>query len=68
LARNIKNPEIIENLSAKGTPLYMAPELHNEKEGNSKVDIFSLGIILYRLAFNGDYPFFQKGRRYRSVA
>lgn len=45
----------------------MAPELHHEHEGNSKVDVFSLGIVLYRLAFEGKYPFFDQGRRYRSV-
>ena len=37
----------------KGTPLYMAPELKFEESGSSKVDVFSLGIVLYRLAFCG---------------
>lgn len=46
----------------------MAPELHNEKEGSSKVDVFSLGIILYRLAFKGKFPFFESGRTYHSVS
>lgn len=54
-------------MSSKGTPLYMAPELHLEKEGCSKVDVFSLGIILYRMAFRGRFPFFEQGRTYHSI-
>lgn len=37
--------------SIKGTPLYMAPELVQEHEYNEKVDIWSLGIILYELYY-----------------
>jgi len=36
----------------------MAPELPHEKEGNSKIDVFSLGVVVYKMAFNGKYPFF----------
>lgn len=41
-----------------GTPLYMAPELVNNQRYTNKVDIWSLGCILYELctfvpAFNG---------------
>lgn len=54
-------------MSAKGTPLYMAPEIHFEKEGSSKVDVFSLGVVIYKMAFNGQYPFFDQSRKYRSV-
>jgi serine/threonine-protein kinase ULK/ATG1 len=67
LARVISDVEFNENMSSKGTPLYMAPELHYEKEGSSKVDVFSLGIILYRLAFSGKSPFCEPGRTYHSV-
>jgi serine/threonine protein kinase len=31
------------------------------------VDVFSLGIILYRLAFNGKSPFFESERKYNSI-
>ena len=42
--------------SVKGTPLYMAPELVQEKPYDEKVDVWSLGIILYELYF-GKPPF-----------
>lgn len=32
------------------------------------MDVFSLGIILYRLAFKGKFPFFENGRTYHSVS
>lgn len=47
-------------MSAKGTPLYIAPEIQEGGEANSKVDVFSLGIVLYRLAFNGVHPFYDE--------
>ena len=43
--------------SIKGTPLYMAPELVQEKPYNRTVDLWSLGIILYEL-FVGQPPFY----------
>ena len=43
--------------SIKGTPLYMAPELVQEKAYNCTVDLWSLGIILYEL-FVGQPPFY----------
>jgi serine/threonine protein kinase len=61
------HPELVQNLSIKGTPIYMAPEIPELKEGNSKVDVFSLGVVVYRLAFRGEYPFFDQGRKYRSI-
>ncbi|OHT05117.1 AGC family protein kinase [Tritrichomonas foetus] len=42
--------------SVKGTPLYMAPELVQEKPYDEKVDVWSLGVILYELFF-GKPPF-----------
>ncbi|CAI5723431.1 unnamed protein product [Hyaloperonospora brassicae] len=43
--------------SIKGTPLYMAPELLQEKPYNHTVDLWSLGVILYELAV-GKPPFY----------
>lgn len=43
--------------SSKGTPSYMAPEIfHGEKYG-SAADLYSLGIVLYRLMHRGRDPF-----------
>lgn len=43
--------------SMKGTPLYIAPEIIEEKPYGPKIDVWSLGIILYEL-FTGFPPFF----------
>jgi serine/threonine-protein kinase ULK/ATG1 len=40
-----------------GTPITMAPEILKRKQYNEKCDIWSLGIIIYKMLF-GDYPFF----------
>ena len=39
-----------------GTPLYMAPELVKEQRYNEKVDVWSLGCIVYQL-LSGKTPF-----------
>ena len=49
--------------SIAGKPLYMAPEVYNatlvdtDIDSAAKVDIYSLGILLYRLCNNMKYPF-----------
>ena len=43
--------------SIKGTPLYMAPELVNEKPYDHNADLWALGCILYELFF-GEPPFY----------
>lgn len=55
------------NLSSKGTPLYMAPELYFSKVGSAKIDVFSFGIVLYRMAFKGIHPFYDSSRRFNSI-
>ena len=44
-------------LSKKGTYSYMAPEVYKGEEYNSTVDIYSLGIVLYRFLNNNRTPF-----------
>jgi calcium/calmodulin-dependent protein kinase I len=39
-----------------GTPMYMAPEIVSKQKYNSKVDIWSLGIMTY-IMLNGKVPF-----------
>ena len=43
-------------LSQKGTFNYMAPEVANSTNYDSRVDIYSLGIVLYRLLNNNRLP------------
>lgn len=43
--------------SLKGTPLYIAPEIVSERPYDHKVDVWSLGIILFELAV-GRPPFY----------
>lgn len=44
-------------LSKKGTYTYMAPEVYKGEKYNSTVDIYSLGIVLYRFLNNNRTPF-----------
>ena len=67
LSKVVSHPDVDLHMSVKGTPIYMAPELPDHKEGSSKIDVFSLGVVVYRLAFGGKYPFFDEGRKYRSM-
>jgi serine/threonine protein kinase len=41
----------------RGTPLYMAPEIYRGEKYDAAVDIYSLGIVLYKLLNNGRMPF-----------
>lgn len=44
-------------LSKKGTYTYMAPEVYKGEQYNSNVDIYSLGVVLYRFLNNNRTPF-----------
>lgn len=39
-----------------GTPSYMAPEIINKKNYSFSVDIWALGILLFKM-LSGSYPF-----------
>ena len=45
-------------LSKKGTENYMAPEVYQGKTYNDQIDIYSLGIVLYRLMNHNRLPFY----------
>ncbi|MFN8670699.1 MAG: serine/threonine-protein kinase [Candidatus Sericytochromatia bacterium] len=41
-----------------GTPMYMAPEqIKGNKNLDQRVDIFSLGVLIYELLSNNEYPY-----------
>ena len=48
---------IDQNSSAKGNPVYMAPELYSGNNFDAKVDIYSLGIVMYQLLNKNRVPF-----------
>ena len=43
--------------SIRGTPLYMAPEVYKGQTYDTRADLYSLGILLYKLLNNGRFPF-----------
>ena len=55
IARKLEN--MTGGLSQKGTFNYMAPEVINSSEYDARVDIYSLGIVLYRLLNGNRLPF-----------
>jgi len=55
IARTIE--KTTSGLSKKGTYTYMAPEVYKGQEYGSSVDIYSLGIVLYRLLNENRTPF-----------
>lgn len=55
IARKLEN--MTGGLSKKGSPNYMAPEVAAGSDYDSRVDIYSLGIVLYRQLNNNRLPF-----------
>ena len=47
----------MSNMSKKGTYSYMAPEIYNGEKYYSSIDIYSLGIVLYKLMNQNRLPF-----------
>lgn len=43
------------NLTRLGSPLYMAPQLLEEKDFSSKCDVWSVGIVFYEMLY-GETP------------
>lgn len=55
IARKVDNGAT--GLSIKGTQSYMAPEVFKGQSYNASVDIYSLGLVLYRLLNDNRMPF-----------
>lgn len=52
----------MSGLSKKGTFSYMAPEMYKGEEYDARVDIYSLGIVLYKLCNHNRLPFYQSAK------
>lgn len=55
IARRLENTSSI--MSKKGTYLYMPPEVYQGKEYDKTVDLYSLGLVMYKLGNNNRTPF-----------
>ncbi|MCD7905423.1 MAG: protein kinase [Clostridiales bacterium] len=55
IARQVE--KTVAGLSKKGTFTYIAPEVYKGEAYGSTVDIYSLGIVMYRLLNNNRVPF-----------
>ncbi len=47
----------VSHLSVKGAPLYMAPEIYRYGDVDFSADIYSLGLVMYRLLNRNRMPF-----------
>ena len=61
IARKLENQT--SGLSQKGTFNYMAPEVAHSNHYDNRVDIYSLGIVLYRLLNHNNLPFLNDNNR-----
>ena len=57
----------MSGLSRKGTEIYMAPEVYKGESYNEEVDIYSLGLVMYRLLNGNRLPFEPKERTSQSI-
>jgi serine/threonine protein kinase len=57
-----KMEKTLSGLSKKGTYLYMAPEVYKGENYDHTVDIYSLGIVIYRYLNGGKLPFFESNQ------
>lgn len=55
IAKEVENVQ--SGLTKTGTPTYMAPEVYKGQTYGSSVDIYSLGVVLYRLLNHNRAPF-----------
>lgn len=55
IARQLEHT--VTALSKKGTYSYMAPEVYKGERYNSSIDIYSLGIVMYKQSNGGRLPF-----------
>lgn len=57
IARTIESHDAVLELSQKGTIPYMAPEVYKGSNYDFSVDLYSLGIVMYRLLNKDTLPF-----------
>ena len=55
-------------MSKKGTYNYMSPEIYKGEKANISSDIYSLGIVMYRLLNNNKQPFIDKEKTVLKVS
>jgi len=56
LARQLEVEDVTSTVMGRGTPSYMAPDLFRGQDTGTRADVWSLGVLLYRL-FCGKLPF-----------
>lgn len=54
----------MSGFSKKGTYSYMAPEMYKGEKYDSRVDIYSLGLVLYRLLNHNRLPFMNLDKQF----
>ena len=56
-SKDLKKIKTEDTLRGKTSPAYSAPEVIDEEPSTPKVDMWSLGIILYQLVSSLKHPF-----------
>ena len=54
-----KNAKGVDDHKAAGTPFYMAPEILQNDYYDTKIDVWSMGVLLY-IMLSGHMPFSSK--------